>query len=80
MARRKIGNSHTTISIRWEDKEKFRRFAKFVKKTKTGDLYESDAVLFNRILQSYINNTEPEGEGHSTYPTKTTSQEQNQQG
>ena len=24
MARRKIGNSHTTISIRWEDKEKFR--------------------------------------------------------
>ena len=37
MARRKIGNSHTTISIRWEDKEKFRKFAKFVKKTKTGD-------------------------------------------
>lgn len=80
MARRKIGNSHTTISIKWEDKEKFRKFAKFVKKTKTGDLYESDSVLFNRILQNYINNTEPEGEGHSTYPTKPTSLGHDQQG
>ena len=49
MARRKIGNSHTTICIKWEDKETFRKFAKFVKKTKTGDLYESDSALFSRI-------------------------------
>ena len=47
MARRKIGNSHTTICVSWEDKELFRKFAKFVKKTRTGDLYESDAVLFS---------------------------------
>jgi|TARA_R110002020_G_scaffold20761_10_gene70549 hypothetical protein len=80
MARRKIGNSHTTISIRWEDKEKFRKFAKFVKKTKTGDLYESDSVLFARFLEFYINGNQQTGlESHSTYPTKPTSQEQNQQ-
>ena len=45
MARRKIGNSHTTICVTWEDKELFRKFAQFVKKTRTGNLYESDAVL-----------------------------------
>ena len=38
MARRKVGNSHTTISVRWEDKEKLRRHAKLVKKTKNGDM------------------------------------------
>ena len=31
MARRKIGNSHTTICVTWEDKEMFRKFAQFVK-------------------------------------------------
>ena len=50
MARRKVGNSHTTISVRWEDKEKLRRHAKLVKKTKNGNMYESDSVLFQRVL------------------------------
>lgn len=81
MARRKIGNSHTTISIKWEDKEKFRKFAKFVKKTKTGDLYESDSVLFNRVLEFFINGNQQNAgvESHSTYPTKPTAQEHDQQ-
>lgn len=78
MARRKIGNSHTTICIKWEDKESFRKFAKFVKKTKTGDLYESDSALFNRILQYYVQNSGEGGIPHSTYPSKV-SQEHDQQ-
>lgn len=79
MARRKIGNSHTTISIRWEDKEKFRQFAKFVKKTKTGDLYESDAVLFSKIL-SFYNEHHESSENKPTYPSRVISQEHVQQG
>tara|TARA_R110002020_G_scaffold6986_4_gene29510 strand:+ start:2667 stop:2882 length:216 start_codon:yes stop_codon:yes gene_type:complete len=70
MARRKIGNSHTTICVTWEDKELFRKFAKFVKKTKTGDLYESDAVVFSKILSNY-KQTNPEGDqSFSTYPSR----------
>ena len=53
MARRKIGNSDTTICVSWEDKELFRKFASFVKKTRTGNLYESDAVLFSKMLSNY---------------------------
>lgn len=80
MARRKIGNSHTTICIKWEDKETFRKFAKFVKKTKTGDLYESDSALFSRILNHYSEAESPQGDAHSTYPSRITSQEHDQQG
>ena len=58
MARRKKDNTHTTICITWEDKEMFRKFAKFVKKTKTGDLFESDTVLFHRMLESYKSGNE----------------------
>ena len=36
MARRKLGTSNTTISISWEDKDEFRKFAKLVKKTRNG--------------------------------------------
>ena len=39
MARRKAGSSHTTISITWDDKELFRKFAKLVKKTRNGEMY-----------------------------------------
>ena len=53
MARRKESNTHTTICITWEDKEEFRKFAKFVKKTKTGELYESDTGLFHKLLEDY---------------------------
>ena len=80
MARRKIGNSHTTICISWEDKERFRKFAKFVKKTKTGDLNESDAVLFNKLLDFYSDHHDSDTEPKSTYPSKTTSQGHDQQG
>jgi hypothetical protein len=71
MARRKASNSHTTISIKWNSKEKFRTFAKLVKQTRSGEMYESDAVLFDKVLNYYIEhheqqNTEPKG----TYPTK----------
>ena len=74
MARRKIGNSHTTICIRWEDKERFRKYANFVKKTKTGDLNESDSVVFKKILDYYSQNNEGNSEGKSPYPTKSNPQ------
>ena len=72
MARRKQGNSHTTISITWEDKEEFRRHAKFEKDTRTGKRYESDATLFKRILDEFKkNNKVNENERpHSTYPSR----------
>jgi hypothetical protein len=72
MARRKADNTHTTISIRWESKERFRKFAKLVKKTRNGEMYESDAVVFNKILTYYVDNKEPNSKtANSTYPTKT---------
>ncbi len=74
MARRKIGNSHTTICIRWEDKERFRKYANFVKKTKTGDLNESDSVVFKKILDFYATSNEANSEGKPTYPSKSSSQ------
>ena len=80
MARRKIGNSHTTICISWEDKERFRKFAKFVKKTKTGDLNESDSVLFNKLLNYYSEHHDSDSEPKSTYPSKSISQGHDQQG
>ena len=71
MARRKAGNNHTTISISWNDKEVFRKYAKLVKKTRNGEMYESDAVVFNKILKHYINNNKPDSTtAKSTYPTK----------
>jgi hypothetical protein len=70
MARRKIGSSHTTISIRWEDKELFRRFAKLVKETRNGNMYESDAVVFRKILEEYITNHGNMKEAHTTYPSR----------
>ena len=57
---------------------KFRQFAKFVKKTKTGDLYESDAVLFHKILTFY-NEHHESSENRPTYPSRVTSQEHVQQ-
>ena len=72
MARRKADSTHTTISITWKDKELFRRFAELVKKTRNGEMYESDAVVFNKILTYYVDNKEPHSKtANSTYPTKT---------
>lgn len=53
MAQRRSGNSHTTISVTWEDKDEFRRYADIVKETKHGNMYESDAVVFSKILEFY---------------------------
>lgn len=82
MVNRKIGTVYTTISILWKDKEDFRKFAKFVKKTRNGDMYENDAVLFKRILDYYIehNPINLEEKPKNTYPRKTTSQEHDLQG
>jgi len=71
MARRKADNSHTTISIKWDSKEKFRKHAKLVKQTRNGEMYESDAVLFDKLLNFYEEHNQqvhllPKG----TYPTK----------
>jgi hypothetical protein len=70
MARRKIGNSHTTICVTWEDKELFRKFASFVKKTRTGNLYESDAVLFSKMLSQFKDNNTVGEVSNTTYPSK----------
>ena len=80
MAKRKIGNSHTTICITWNDKDMFRTFAKLVKKTKNGNMYESDSVIFNGMLESFKQTNESGDTSHETYPRKTTSQEHDQQG
>ena len=68
MARRKLGTSNTTISISWEDKDEFRKFAKLVKKTKNGNMYESDAVLFHKMLLFFKESNNSSGESNSTYP------------
>ena len=72
MARRKSGNSHTTICITWADKEEFRKFAEFVKDTKTGQRTESDSVLFHRILEEFKkkNPLSENAEPKSTYPSR----------
>ena len=80
MAKRKIGNSHTTICITWNDKDTFRTFAKLVKKTKNGNMYESDSVIFNRMLESFKQTNESGDTSHEPYPRKTISQEHDQQG
>lgn len=77
MARRKKENSHTTICITWDDKERFRKFAEFVKKTRTGKLYESDALLFSRMLEFFARDNKAGDISNSTYPSR--SQEPNQQ-
>jgi len=68
--RRKMGNKFTTISISWDDKIKMRGLAKFKKETRNGQLYESDAEVFMRVLSAFIN-THPQTlqKAHSTYPT-----------
>ena len=73
MAKRKIGNSHTTICITWKDKDTFRTFARLVKKTKNGDMYESDSVIFSRMLQAFKETNESSESSHETYPRKITS-------
>lgn len=71
MTQRKIGSIYTTISVSWADKDEFRKFAKFVRKTKTGDVYESDSILFKRMLEVYrISNKLESDQPRKTYPKK----------
>ena len=53
MARRKTENTHTTISIKWDSKERFRKYARLVKETRNGQMHESDAVVFDKLLRYY---------------------------
>lgn len=79
MVKRKIGTICTTISVLWEDKDEFRKFARFVKKTKNGNMYESDAALFKRILKAFSESNKAGSLPNNTYPRKgSTSQEPNQ--
>ena len=73
--KRKPDNNNTTVAVRWIDKELFRKYAKFVKKTKHGKMYEPDYIVFNRILEEYSKTVPPIG-GGSTYPSKTPSESQ----
>ena len=38
-------------------------------------MYESDSVIFNRMLESFKQTNESDESSHETYPRKTTSQE-----
>ncbi len=68
--KRKEGTQNTTISVSWRDKNLMRRLARKRKTTKNGDVYESDSVIFNRILKYYMNNNSSEirNETTATYP------------
>ena len=78
MAIRKQGTSHTTISISWEDKDEFRKFAQLVKKTRNGDMYESDSILFHKLLEFFKQHHESGNTSKSTYPRKIISHEHDQ--
>ena len=72
MVGRKQSNTHTTISIRWEDKELFRKYAKAVKATKNRVMKDSDSALYKRILTDYKqSHALPEdAKPKKTYPEK----------
>ena len=76
--KRKEGARSTTISIKWSDKNSFRRLANKVKTTKNGDVYEADAVIFSRVLEDYLkrNPGEIAKSTTSTYPLKTLDESQ----
>jgi len=67
----KDSNEFTTISVRKIDKQRMRQYAKFIKKTKNGSLYESDAIVFNKMVALYMkDHPEMMGDSVPTYPTK----------
>ena len=65
-------NKVEAIAKLFKDKDEFRRYAKKVKTTKNGAMHESDAVLFNRLLDFYIKNSGQERNDliPQTYPNK----------
>lgn len=79
MVKRKIGTVYTTISILWDDKDEFRKFAKFVRKTKNGDMYESDTALFKRMLELFKKHEQSNPNPNNTYPRKISSSQEHVQ-
>ena len=77
MARKKKNNKFTTISIKWEDKDLFRRFAKKVKNTQGGERYESDSNLVSRMLEEFkmLHQEEISNQPNPTYPSQDKSQQ-----
>jgi len=83
MARPRKNNSTTTIGgIPWELKSRLRKFARKTKTTKTGDNYEKDSLVLDRIITYYEDAlSDPfsnEGVAHDTYPTRKVPQAQPQ--
>jgi len=83
MARPRKNNSTTTIgSVPWELKSRLRKFARKTKTTKTGDNYEKDSLVLDRIITYYEQRQghpyEHESVGHSTYPHHKVSQDGSQ--
>ena len=78
--KRKSGAVRTTISVDWMDKNNLRRLARKTKRTKNGDVFESDSNIFKRILRHYIESHPNEYKDNPTltYPKK--SQDEPQQG
>jgi hypothetical protein len=67
--KRKEGNDTTTISIKWGDKDKLRKLARPIKKTKNGTKYETDMNVFNRVINDYLKSHPSEvGDVNTTYP------------
>jgi len=84
MARPRKNNSTTTIGgIPWELKSRLRKFARKTKTTKTGDNYEKDSLVLDRIVNYYERNSgnafdASDGVSHDTYPTRKDPQAQSQ--
>ena len=57
----------------FDPSEEFRKFAQFVKDTKTGQRTESDSILFHRMLDYFKLHSDPlrkDAEPKSTYPSR----------
>jgi len=82
MARPRKNNSTTTIgSVPWELKFRLRKFARKTKTTKTGDNYEKDSLVLDRIIDYYEKNViigVSEGVSHNTYPSHKDPQDESQ--
>ncbi len=84
MARPRKNNSTTTIGgVPWELKSRLRKFARKTKTTKTGDNYEKDSLVLDRIVSYYDRNIgsaydSREGVSHDTYPKRKDPQAQHQ--
>lgn len=80
MPKKRNGDSFTTtISVLWKEKESLRRLAKPLKKTKNGTKFETDSIVFSRILADYITK-HPNEYSKNVNPTYPSLQDKPQQG